>query len=253
MHRATGAPPPRGRPAPSACTDGTRTSWSAPLLSLPASPPANVGAVPSPAPWIRRFIGAILAQPRIYDALQVAAGVRTVDAHLGKYTRDLAERGIALDVGGGTGRLRSLFSESWRYVCVDNELPRLHGAAPLRMHDRGILADALALPIRDRSVDLAVCVMVTHHLPLEDLPAFFGELRRVLRPNGRLIYLDWLAVPERFLSRVLARYDQGAFPHTRAELEDILTNHFECSNAEVFTVLHRYGLWCGRPRPEPSQ
>jgi ubiquinone/menaquinone biosynthesis C-methylase UbiE len=205
--------------------------------------------MPAPAPWVRRLIAQILSQPRIYDALQILAGVRTVDAHVGRYTSNLGDNGTVLDVGGGTGRLRRLFSERWQYICVDNELPKLQGAGHLVSNDQAILADALALPIRDQCVDVILCVMVTHHLPLASLPGFFQEFRRVLRPDGTLIFLDWLAAPDRLLSRVLAAYDQGAFPHTREELEQVLSTHFLAQDSETFSVLHHYGLWRASPVP----
>lgn len=49
-------------------------------------------------------------------------------------------------------------------------------------------ADATALPLPDRSCDLAVTTQVLEYLP--DVDAALTELHRVLRPGGRLVVVD---------------------------------------------------------------
>lgn len=47
----------------------------------------------------------------------------------------------------------------------------------------------LKIPLPDGSVEAACLANVYHEL--EDTPAFLAELRRILRPGGRLILIDW--------------------------------------------------------------
>jgi SAM-dependent methyltransferase len=47
------------------------------------------------------------------------------------------------------------------------------------------VADAQALPVRSRGVDVALCAHMLYHVP--DLPLAVGELRRVLRPGGKAV------------------------------------------------------------------
>jgi demethylmenaquinone methyltransferase/2-methoxy-6-polyprenyl-1,4-benzoquinol methylase len=99
---------------------------------------------------------------------------------------NLPHGSIVLDLASGTGDL-----------CVD--LQRV-GIRPLSMDlSFGMLAadrsgsprsqaDILNLPIGDQSVDGATCGFALRNLV--DLPAFFNELGRVVRPGGRIALLD---------------------------------------------------------------
>ena len=59
-------------------------------------------------------------------------------------------------------------------------------------------ADILNLPVGDHSVDGATCGFALRNLL--DLPAFFQELARVVRPGGRIALLD-VGVPRNRLIR----------------------------------------------------
>jgi demethylmenaquinone methyltransferase/2-methoxy-6-polyprenyl-1,4-benzoquinol methylase len=101
-----------------------------------------------------------------------------------------------LDLASGTGDL-----------CVD--LQRV-GIQPLSMDlSFGMLAadrsgsprsqaDILNLPIGDQTVDGATCGFALRNLL--DLPAFFNELGRVVRPGGRIALLD-VGIPHNRLVR----------------------------------------------------
>lgn len=53
-------------------------------------------------------------------------------------------------------------------------------------------ANAEALPLADGSVDIVTCVYLFHELPRRARHAAAAEIRRVLRPGGRLIFVDSL-------------------------------------------------------------
>lgn len=52
------------------------------------------------------------------------------------------------------------------------------------------VATAQALPFPDGAFDLVLCTMMFHHLPRRGRKQAIEEMRRVLRPEGRLLIID---------------------------------------------------------------
>ena len=59
-----------------------------------------------------------------------------------------------------------------------------------------LTADIAATPLPDRSVDHALLAQVFHDL--DEREATLGEMRRILRPEGRLHLLEWHPRPSEF-------------------------------------------------------
>jgi ubiquinone/menaquinone biosynthesis C-methylase UbiE len=55
-----------------------------------------------------------------------------------------------------------------------------------------VQANAETLPLADASVDVVTCVYLFHELPRRARQAVAGEIRRVLKPGGKLVYVDSL-------------------------------------------------------------
>lgn len=91
----------------------------------------------------------------------------------------------ALDVGCGVGALHPFLNQI---------LPRLSGCdvsseSITRAREDNSWVDYSAyegpkLPYADASFDLAFAICVVHHVPPAGWPAFFSEMKRILRPNG---------------------------------------------------------------------
>jgi ubiquinone/menaquinone biosynthesis C-methylase UbiE len=97
-----------------------------------------------------------------------------------------------LDVGCGIGQtLVALGAEDRRRIGVDvDEAAIRHG---LEVHGGRIelaVAAAERLPLPDATADLVICRVA---LPYTNVPRALAEMRRVLRPGGRL----WLTLHER--------------------------------------------------------
>jgi ubiquinone/menaquinone biosynthesis C-methylase UbiE len=99
-------------------------------------------------------------------------------------------RWVVLDAGCGTGYLAAGLRRAvpgLRVIGADlseGMLRRARGAGAWPL----VQADALRLPVADRTVDLVVARGVLHHLPT--VRAALAEWRRVLRPGGAVVLLS---------------------------------------------------------------
>jgi SAM-dependent methyltransferase len=91
-----------------------------------------------------------------------------------------------VDVGGGTGNYaRALRDEGWAPLVVDSSAAMLERAGAKGLET--VEADARALPLPDASADAVTMVHVLHHV--EDPGKALAEVRRILRPGGRVALL----------------------------------------------------------------
>ncbi len=67
---------------------------------------------------------------------------------------------------------------------------------------------AEALPFSDGTFDLVVSQLAIHHLPDDLRPAAFGDMRRVLKPGGRCLIIDF-EPPKSGVGHLVARMVLG--------------------------------------------
>jgi demethylmenaquinone methyltransferase/2-methoxy-6-polyprenyl-1,4-benzoquinol methylase len=104
--------------------------------------------------------------------------------------------GTVLDLASGTGDLCiDLARSGLRPISVDLSFGML---ALDRSGAPRVQADILRLPVPDACVDGVTCGFALRNLV--DLPTFFAELARVVRPGGRIALLD-VGIPENSLIR----------------------------------------------------
>ena len=97
-----------------------------------------------------------------------------------------------LDVACGAGFGVQLLAQAGAYpIGVDLDARALAEARALEPAARLVRADAACLPLPDAAFDLVTSFETLEHVP--DAAALLGELRRVLRPGGRLV----LSTPNR--------------------------------------------------------
>jgi demethylmenaquinone methyltransferase/2-methoxy-6-polyprenyl-1,4-benzoquinol methylase len=110
---------------------------------------------------------------------------------------DLSTGARVLDLACGTGDLCDVLAATGlRPIGLDvsaGMLAAAHTRAPL------VRSDVLLLPVADASVDGVTCGFALRNFT--DLPTFFAECARVLRPGGRLAALD-AAEPENAVIRM---------------------------------------------------
>lgn len=126
----------------------------------------------------------------IYDPLQRAAERTWMGARRAALLGDVTGR--VLEVGGGTGANLPHYRDGAKVVVSEPSEPMRRrlaakldtAAVPIEL----CRAPAEALPFDDASFDAVVATLVLCTVP--DVAAALHEVRRVLRPDGRLLFIE---------------------------------------------------------------
>jgi ubiquinone/menaquinone biosynthesis C-methylase UbiE len=189
---------------------------------------------------------AIVGHPTTYDLVQRAAGADRLRRWIAGYLADCRGDSL-LDLGAGTGSIRSLLPADTQYIWFDNDPQKLAGYRSRRSSGLAVLGDGSRLCFAAKSVDHALSIAVSHHLDHLQLRSFFREISRVTRK--RLYFVDALQCsPPRLLSKALWAIDRGSFPRTPDVLRELINEHFIIEQTDTLQVLHRYLLCIARPR-----
>jgi ubiquinone/menaquinone biosynthesis C-methylase UbiE len=133
---------------------------------------------------------------------------------------DLQPGERVVDVGSGPGYLLASMADAVGPAGTVHGVdpsPPMNALARARASDRYWVhiseGDALALPLPDRTVDVAVSTQVYEYVA--DIPAALAELRRVLCPGGRVLLLDtdwdsvvWHVADRARHARVMAAWEE---------------------------------------------
>ena len=153
----------------------------------------------APSPKESRTSAARVHAPVRHSYDELAASYDTRWRHYIDATSALAvealatdARGRALNIACGTGELeRRLHAlrPQLQLTGVDLSPNMLRQAADKQLGADWLAAVAARLPFANRSFDYVLCVNAFHYfrLPAESL----AEMRRVLRPEGTLVLVDW--------------------------------------------------------------
>jgi arsenite methyltransferase len=108
------------------------------------------------------------------------------------------------------------------------------------------LGDAVSLPFDDETFDAAIATQVYEYVP--DMPAALAEVRRVLRPGGRLLILDtdwdaivWHSSDRDRMLRVLEKWNGHlADPYLPRRLPKLLRDaDFKLASTTVIPILNQ--------------
>ena len=96
-----------------------------------------------------------------------------------------------LDVGCGVGSLHPWLRDHVSdIVGVDVSAASLAIARRENPTSQFVRYDGHSLPFKDGAFDAVVATCVVHHVPVDQWPAFFAELRRVLRVGGKALIVE---------------------------------------------------------------
>lgn len=104
-----------------------------------------------------------------------------------------------LEIGCGAGANFEYYPRCRRAVSSELSIEMLQVAKGKRLENHLIQADAQSLPFPENEFDAAFATLVFCSIP--DPKLAFAELRRVLRPGGRLVLLEHVR-PDGFLGPV---------------------------------------------------
>ncbi|MGN6276721.1 MAG: class I SAM-dependent methyltransferase [Solirubrobacterales bacterium] len=134
---------------------------------------------------------------RLFSAVYDRGMKGTEEAGLHKMRHELlaGARGRVLEVGAGTGVNVSLYPETVDGLTLAEPDPHMTKRLREKLAALGktsevtvIEAPAESLPFPDDSFDTAVVTLVLCTVP--DQPAALKEIRRVLKPDGQLLFLE---------------------------------------------------------------
>ena len=153
-----------------------------------------------------------------------------------------------LDLGCGEGRHFHALSlkPGVRVVGLDLGLPEvintrrgmeelLSGVAPEQaplQPPAVLVGDACTLPFGDNSFDAVICSEVLEHIP--DYEAVLGEVRRILKPGGRLAVSVPRYLPERICWALSDEYHANEGGHIRIFNANALCDRVESFGMSVF-------------------
>lgn len=183
-----------------------------------------------------------------HDALQ-----REVQADLlSRLDFYLQAPGRVLDVGAGTGRGSALLKKRYpkaQVIAIDLAQPMLHAARRhqglLRPFQR-VCAEATALPLPDRSVDVLYSNLCFQWI--DDLAALFAECVRVLKPGGLLAFSSFGPDTLKELRAAWATVDERSHVSRFLDMHDVGDAMLNAGLRDPVLDVNRYTLTYSEPR-----
>ena len=147
----------------------------------------------------RRFMA------RLYDRV-MAPYEAWISPRRAALLRDVS--GTVVEIGPGTGASFPFLDPSVQWIGIEPN-PYMHATLRARATERGIAhveirgVTAGGMDLPTGSADVVVCSLVL--CSVEDPAAVLADIRRVLRPGGRLVFLEHVAAPRGTWLRRLQR------------------------------------------------
>lgn len=150
----------------------------------------------------------------------------------------------ALDVGCGIGTMHPYVGDL--FASIDGCDISAESVERARRENPDVRYSAYSgdrLPYADHSFDFAMTVCVVHHVPPPQWPAFFAEMRRVLRPGGLACIIEHNPLnPATRLAVMRCPFDEDAVLLRSATTRLLLANAgFGDVSCEFFCLLPTAG------------
>jgi ubiquinone/menaquinone biosynthesis C-methylase UbiE len=193
--------------------------------------------------------------------MMMAQGNATHDAFLVPYKRLLLGdlHGTVMEIGPGSGANLAYYARDVQWIGVEPN-PHMHTYlhATAAEQDRTIdlrTGHAEALPAKDESIDAVVSTLVL--CSVYDLNASLAEIRRVLKPGGKFVFIEHVAAEtgtglrrvQNFVRPVWGAIADGCRPNReigkhlqQAGFTELQIEHFDVAMPVVKPHIVGYGV-----------
>jgi SAM-dependent methyltransferase len=195
--------------------------------------PVNSGLSPKQGWRPRLFAKAMAEQGTLHERL------------IAPYKRQLLTdlRGDVLEIGPGTGANFQYYPADIRWIGVE---PNPYMEKYLRDAAQGRTIElrmgySEALPVADESMDVVVTTLVL--CSVQDLARSLAEIRRVLRPGGKYLFIEHVAAPQgsglrrlqNWTTPLWSFFADGCHPNREVwrALEDAGFSHLEITHFDL--------------------
>jgi SAM-dependent methyltransferase len=197
---------------------------------------------------LRTVFDGFVSQPAIYRVQTRLLGRKKLDDQMSAAIEPIVTqmpKGTIVDVGGGTAQTRKLWPSEWTYISVDPD-ERMVEIDDMSQIDRR-LGGADDLPVDEASADVVLLQNMSHHLENEIWVASLKEAHRVLKPTGKLLFMDATLSRERWISRIFWKLDAGHFPRREEILLEDISRCFSITDICRLTLVHHVILVTAKP------
>jgi SAM-dependent methyltransferase len=161
-----------------------------------------------------------------------------------------------LELGCGNGKnLLAMIERTWDIIAMDCSMKALQ-LCPPGVHDAGkvhfVTGDAIFLPFMDSTIDAVFSLHIAGHLSEAGRSQLTGEILRVLKPGGQVIFRDFGVDDFRYGSGEMT--ESGTFRRGTGSF----THYFSADEVtSLFSTFHRVSIedhrWTMRIKGENYQ
>jgi len=177
---------------------------------------------------LMRILHRALENPYIFNAVVrlFSAGGRgkALQEFLGQIiTREATE--TVLEIGCGTGQFQKYFvSNANFYAAIDINLEYLNHCSKIDRRPHFALSTSVYLPFKSHMFNTVFALFMLHHLSDDEMLGTLSEVRRCLKPNGKLILVEPFRDQRRWdwFGKLLVRFDRGRWIRHRDKFEHML-------------------------------
>ncbi|MBU1045627.1 methyltransferase domain-containing protein [Patescibacteria group bacterium] len=144
-----------------------------------------------------------------------------------------------LDLGCGNGRFQEVIKDRADYYGTDVSGPLIRIAKAKYSDAKFFVSKPLSLPFEDNFFDKVFCLAVFHHIPSARIrKEFLKEIRRVLKPDGRIVLTVWDLSDNKKARQLLLKYALlKLIGRTKLDFKDVF---YPWKNSAGKVVINRY-------------